>query len=303
MITGRSAPTSATALVPAVSRALTLLDTLAQLRQPMSLTRLAADLDLPKSSVHGLCNTLVSFGYLRRLSDGAFLIGPRVMTLAGAFVAGTDVAQEFNALWSGLATPPDDTMILSVLNGADVVYVATREGSRPLALAFNVGMQLPAHLAATGKAMLAFTDPEIVRRTLSSGPLIKMTRRGPDGIDDFVNELATTRRRGYSVDDEGVRDGVYCFGAPVFDASQQPVAGIGLCTSKSRVTPAEAERHVAVLMSVAGELSRRLGGEMPARAKVRVAKVAAVGKIAKAAGKAAAPEAPSTRNSTRKRAA
>lgn len=297
MMHSRPATPSATALVPAVSRALTLLDTLAQLRQPMSLTRLATDLDLPKSSVHGLCNTLVSFGYLRRLSDGAFQIGPRVMTLAGAFVAGTDVAQEFNSLWSGLATPPDDTMILSVLNGPDVVYVATREGSRPLGLAFNVGMQLPAHLAATGKAMLAFTDPDVVRRVLPTGPLVRMTRRGPADIDDFINELATTRRRGHSVDDEGVRDGVYCFGAPVFDAAQQPVAGIGLCTSKSRLTPGEAERHVAALTRVAAELTRRLGGEMPAPAKSRTGKVGKGGKA-----DAAATPAPRT-PSTRKRAA
>ena len=303
MMPSRAAPSSATALVPAVSRALTLLDTLAQQRQPMSLTRLATDLDLPKSSVHGLCNTLVSFGYLRRQPDGAFLIGPRVMTLAGAFVAGTDVAQEFNALWSGLAAQPDDTMILSVLNGSDVLYVATREGSRPLGLAFNVGMQLPAHLAATGKAMLAFTDPELVRRRLPSGALVKMTRRGPADVDDLLVELATTRRRGYSVDDEGVRDGVCCFGAPVFDASQQPVAGVGLCTSKSRLTPGEAERHVAALMRVCAELSRRLGGEMPVLAKCKGVKSAAVpANVASAGAGAGTTRAPRT-PSTRKRAA
>ncbi|MGZ5215810.1 MAG: helix-turn-helix domain-containing protein, partial [Caldimonas sp.] len=91
---------SATPLVPAVSRALALLERLAGAREPMSLARLAAELALPKSSVHGLCNTLVSFGYLRRQPDGTFLIGPRVMGLAEAFVSGTDVAQEFNALWT-----------------------------------------------------------------------------------------------------------------------------------------------------------------------------------------------------------
>ena len=85
-----AAPATATALVPAVSRALTLLDQLAKVREPMSLARLASELALPKSSVHGLCNTLMSYGYLRRQSDGAFLIGPRVMTLAEAFVSGTD---------------------------------------------------------------------------------------------------------------------------------------------------------------------------------------------------------------------
>src|SRR3569832_1526198 len=63
-----------TALVPAVSRALALMERLAGAREPMSLARLASDLALPKSSVHGLCNTLVSFGYLRRQPDGTFLI-------------------------------------------------------------------------------------------------------------------------------------------------------------------------------------------------------------------------------------
>jgi DNA-binding IclR family transcriptional regulator len=109
-------------LVPAVKRALALLERLAREREPMSLARLASDLELPKSSVHGLCSTLVSFGYLRRQSDGAFQIGPRVMGLAEAFIAGTNVAQEFNALWQ--ATPaPEETIVLSVLDGAEVVYV------------------------------------------------------------------------------------------------------------------------------------------------------------------------------------
>ena len=52
----------------------------------MTLARLSSELALPKSSVHGLCTTLVSFGYLRRQADGSFLIGPGVMGLAEAFV-------------------------------------------------------------------------------------------------------------------------------------------------------------------------------------------------------------------------
>src|SRR5450755_3722649 len=131
-----------TALVPAVSRALALLERLAGARTPMSLARLATDLALPKSSVHGLCNTLVSFGYLRRQSDGAFLIGPRVMGLAEAFVSGTDVAQEFNALWTDGGAEPDESVVLSVLSGGDALYVGVRNSARPLGLKFTVGMRL-----------------------------------------------------------------------------------------------------------------------------------------------------------------
>jgi DNA-binding IclR family transcriptional regulator len=250
------------ALVPAVQRALTLLERLAARREPMSLARLASELALPKSSVHGLCTTLVSLGYLRRQSDGAFLIGPRVMGLAEAFVAGTNVAHEFDALWD-TAAPPEETIILSVLDGAEVVYVAARNGTRPLGLAFNVGMRLPAHLAASGKALLACLEPEALRSRLPAGALPRLTGRGAATSAELARELATTKKRGYSIDDESVREGVYCYGAPVFDASGQAVAGIGVCIHKGRLGADRGARHLRSLLDAAQRLSRRLGCELP----------------------------------------
>lgn len=256
-------PGAGAALVPSVSRALTLLDRLAQGREPMTLARLASELALPKSSVHGLCSTLVSFGYLRRQDDGAFLIGPRVMSLAEAFVANTDVAREFNTLWKDAATAPDETMLLSVLDGRDVVYVAARNGARPLGLAFNVGMRLPAHLAATGKAMLAFHDEAFLRNLYPAGPLPRMAGKGQQTLAELLKELKTVRERGHSVDDQNVREGVYCMGAPVFDAAGRPVAGIGVCINKVMLGSDHGERHRQAVLGAARTLSQRLGGKLP----------------------------------------
>ena len=258
-----AAPATSTALVPAVSRALTLLDQLAKVREPMSLARLASELALPKSSVHGLCNTLMSYGYLRRQSDGAFLIGPRVMSLAEAFVSGTDVAQEFNALWADRGASPEETVVLSVLSGTDALYMAVRNSARPLGLAFNVGMRLPAYLSGSGKAMLAFRTPDEVRELFAGGLPVRLTRKGPRDVDALMKELAITRRRGYSIDDETVREGVFSFGAPVFDASGQAVAGIAVCINKALVGADHGERHRDVALGVARTLSRRLGGDVP----------------------------------------
>ena len=251
----------APALVPAVSRALTLLERLAQQREPMSLARLASELELPKSSVHGLCNTLLRFGYLHRQDDGAFRIGPGVMPLAEAFVASTGITQEFNALW--LDAEPDETIILSVLNGPDVVYIAARNGRRPLGLAFNVGMRLPAHLAATGKAMLAFQPVEAVRSRFGSAALAPMNGRGPKRVADLLAELKLIRQRGHSIDDEGVRAGVYCIGAPVFDATAQPVAGLGVCLNKAMLGDDAGARHRDAVLRAARTLTQRLGGRPP----------------------------------------
>ena len=249
--------------MPAVTRALALLDRLAAQREPMSLAQLTAELALPKSSVHGLCNTLMSFGYLRRQPDGAFLIGPRVMSLAEAFVSGTDVAQEFSALWADAGAAPEETVVLSVLNGTDALYVAVRNSARPLGLAFNVGMRLPAYLSGSGKAMLAYQAPDAVRKLFADGLHTHLTRKGPREVEGLIKELAQTRKRGYSVDDETVREGVYSFGAPVFDAAGNAVAGVAVCINKALLGADRGERHRGVVLKVARTLSQRLG----ARAK------------------------------------
>jgi DNA-binding IclR family transcriptional regulator len=256
-----AARSPATPLVPAVSRALALLERLAGTREPMSLARLAGDLSLPKSSVHGLCNTLVSFGYLRRQPDGAFLIGPRVMGLAEAFVSGTDVAQEFNALWAHTGVCPEETVVLSMLSGNEALYVALRKGARPLGVALNVGMRLPAYLSGSGKAMLAWLPAEDVRRRFAGGLGTRLTRKGPRDVEALLKELALTRRRGYSVDDEGVSEGVYSFGVPVLGASGEVVAAISVCINKALLGADRGARHRDAALAVAADLSRRIGGD------------------------------------------
>ena len=253
-------PAAGQPLVPAVSRALALLERLADLREPMSLTRLASDLALPKSSVHGLCSTLVSLGYLRRQSDGDFFIGPRVMGLAEAFVSGTDVAQEFNALWADRRKAPEETIVLSVLSGSEALYVAVRNSDRPLDLAFNVGMRLPAHLSAGGKAMLAHLPADDVARRLAGNVRVCLTPNGPHSLEALNRELALTRCRGYSIDDEGVREGVYSFGAPVFDAAGSVAAAISVCINKALLGTDRGARPRDAVLEVACTLSARLGG-------------------------------------------
>jgi len=248
-------------LVPAVARALTLLDRLARGREPMTLARLSSELALPKSSVHGLCTTLVSFGYLRRQADGSFLIGPRVMGLAEAFVAGTDVAQEFNALWGGSGIAPEETVLLSVLSGNEALYVAVRNSARPLGLAFNVGMRLPAYLSGSGKAMLSQLPADEVRRRFTGQLSTRLTSKGPRDIESLLKELALTRKRGYSIDDEAVREGVYSFGAAVFGASGEAVAAVAVCINKAQLGSDRGARHREAALDVARRLTQRLGGE------------------------------------------
>ena len=250
--------------VPAVARAVALLNFMARQSNPVTLAQLVVELEAAKSSVHAICTTLVASNYLRKQADGTYRLGPQVVSLAESFLSTTDVAQEFNALWTETGSSPEETVLLSVLSGNESVYVAVRNSVRPLGLAFRVGLKFPAWISASGKAMLAHLPRDEVSRRFAGGLAPHLTKKGPRTLAALQSELEQTRRRGYSLDDEGIREGVYAFGAPVFDGTNNVAAAVSVCVSKTTLEKDGPERHLAVALKVARELSERLGGFVPA---------------------------------------
>ena len=138
--------------VPAVDRAVRLIDALAASHEPLALAELARRLALPKSSVHGLLATLVAHGLARRNDDGEFSLGTRPLQWADAYVAQSDILRAFDANARRIEPLATETVMLAVLEGAEVLYLACRPGSRPLAVNFRVGGRFPAAFTSSGKA-------------------------------------------------------------------------------------------------------------------------------------------------------
>lgn len=248
---------------PAVGRAVRILDLVARSARPLSPAELARETELPKSSLHGLCETLIQLRLLQRTGNGALAMGPHVMTWANAFLAHTNILQEFYVAWqeSGLFT--QETITLSVLDGRDVVYIACQNGTRPLDVTFRNGMRMPAPYTATGKAMLSTLPDDEVRSLLIDVPWPQpLTRRSVASLDALLPELTHCRQEGYSIDDAQVRDGMHCFGAAVFDASSQQRAVAGLAVSFLEVdldTPTRVAEVGRDIRALADQLSARLG--------------------------------------------
>jgi DNA-binding IclR family transcriptional regulator len=253
---------------PAVVRAARILDLISQSSAPVSLAELARMLDLPKSSLHGLCATLGQLRLITRLESGQMTLGPHVMGWANAFLARSDIAQEFFAAWEEAKTLPLETITLSVLDGASVVYIACRNGSRPLGVTFRIGMHLPAPYTATGKAMLSTRSDDEVTSLLSGDWPQPLTPAGTPNLPAFLEELSEIRARGYSIDDGEVRDGMHCFGAPVSDFNgQQAVAGVAVSLLSHDVNLDTQEEAGRAIRRLADTLSERLGANLTQQRK------------------------------------
>ena len=247
-------------LVPAVQRAAQLLDALATSRQPQTLADLARRLALPRSSVHGLLATLVALDLARRNEDAAFTIGPKALQWADAYGAQSDVLRAFDAHAGRIDALATETVMLAMLEGADVVYLACRQGTRPLAVNFRVGGRFPAACTSSGKAMLASLPDPVVRERLGPGPLRRLTRHGLAGLPALTRQLQSCRREGYAVDDEETAEGMQCFGAAIRAArATEASAAVAVSVIKAGLTQQRRAELIAGVRQLAARISAELG--------------------------------------------
>jgi len=245
--------------VPAVTRASAIMDLVAQSADPVSMSEIAQRLGLPRSSAHGLCNTLVNLGLLERRARG-FALGGHVMAWANAFIDRSDMVGAFTRLWEQTPSLRQETVTLTILDKTDVVYVASRQGEDPFGITFRMGMRLPAAFTATGKAILSTLDDATVRRLYARGLPEPLTEASVRSVDSLIAELAEIRLRGFSIDDEQVRAGMICFGAPIHNFSgRTAVGGFAISVHAAGLTPARIEALGRDVIRHARQLSRRLG--------------------------------------------
>lgn len=245
---------------PAVVRAVRILDVIAASAEPLSLADLARETAFPKSTLHGLCDTLIRLRLVKRHANGAMTLGPYVMGWANAFLSQTNLTEEFRAVWEASQMFAEETVTLSMLDGDEVIYLACHNGNRPLGVTFRIGMRLPAPYTATGKAMLSTLPEDEVSSLLRGRWPAPLTKASVAAFDALTHELAEVRENGYSIDNGQMREGMICFGAPVFDASgDRAVAGLAVSFLATEIDVQTGQRIGRGMRELADKLSERLG--------------------------------------------
>lgn len=249
-------------LVPALERGVRILDHVARARSFPSLTELSRELDIAKSSTHLLCNTLVQLELLIRRPDQTFQLGPHVMRWSNAFALRSDVSAEFAAIWDLDTELPGATITLTVLEGAEVVYIAARNAAGFPSFEFRSGMRLPAAFTATGKAFLSHMSEAEVRRLYSGGFPAPRTPHSVRTIPGLLAELEEIRRSGVSMDNQQVAEGMVCFGASVLDSHNRPIAGVAVSLPADPLPDEEKRSIASSVQRIAATLSYRMGADL-----------------------------------------
>src|SRR6476660_7394936 len=161
-------------MIQSVDRAIRILTALQGARR-MTLSELAGRLELPPSTVHGIIRTLVGHGMVvQEHGSGRYQLGPAVLRLGNVYLDTLELRSKTIPWAEDLARHTGLAVRTGVLLIDDVVLIHHEprpDGSRQMP---EVGIVIPAHASALGKAMLAFL-PEDERRLLTLGELRSMT--------------------------------------------------------------------------------------------------------------------------------
>jgi DNA-binding IclR family transcriptional regulator len=133
------------------------------------------------------------------------------------------------------------------------VFVAKEETSHPVRLVTAVGSRLPAFASASGRVMLADLSEEDVVALYGGDELVTPTGRRLDGLDELLEILRETRRRGYGENVDDTALGLHCIAAPLGPRGRV-TAAITICVPSGRMSPARKRELLSDLRDAAQEL-------------------------------------------------
>ncbi|ACQ80092.1 transcriptional regulator, IclR family [Beutenbergia cavernae DSM 12333] len=268
----------ASSTVPAAAQTLAVLRYLAGQPAPVHAAALSRDVGLPRSTTYHLLSVLEREGFVVHLpEEQRYGLGVAALELGSAYARQEPLARLARPVLTRLVDAVGESAHLAVLHGREVLYVVEERARGRPPLVTDVGVRLPAHLTASGRALLAGLPRAQVRALFPDATaFVDRTGLGPGTPSALRDLLSRVRSAGVAREDGEVTAGFASVAAAVHDHTGRPVAGIAV-TYPTELPGAphpgpdggdgdpgiRAEMLAPRVAAAAAELRRRIGGHVP----------------------------------------
>lgn len=249
--------------VPAATNALRVLRHLAERPRPVPAAAIARALDLPRSTTYHLLGAMAAEGFVVHLREsGEWGLGVGAFEVGSAYLRHEGIERLARPLLVDLVERTGASAHLGVLDGRDVLYLIEERPRVAEALVTDVGVRLPAHLAASGRALLADLRAAQLRALFpDSRAVTRRTGHGPTSVTELRTLLAAVRRRGWATEDGDITAGYASVAAAASDHTGTSVAAVAVTVRRRGVW--RREQLAAEVVATAADLTSRLRGSAP----------------------------------------
>jgi IclR family transcriptional regulator, acetate operon repressor len=228
-------------------------------RQPTGVAELARATGIPKSSVQRALRTLQTAGWIRPAGGGItrWVVTTKALYV-GRHAADLSLRDVAVPVMEDLRRRIDETIHLAIPDGDKVVLIERLETSKPVRIVLPLGMSLPLHASAHGKAVLAADSAPMVEQLLADG-LPRYTNTTITDPGELLAELEEIRKRGYATNGGEWRSDVSAVASAVVDDTGRPVASISINVPTSRMTDESRSAYGALVREAAAAVGAALG--------------------------------------------
>lgn len=152
-----------------------------------------------------------------------------------------------------------ETANLTILDNAEIVYIAQEESNRLIRMFTKIGARIPLYCSAAGKVLLAFQPEEKRTSIIEILNFNKFTEKTVTDPTRLKKELRVIKDKGYAFDDEERELGVSCIAAPVFDFDGEVIAAISISGPTSRFDENSKQIFKESLLEITHDVSKQLG--------------------------------------------
>ena len=246
--------------IQSLDRGLRLLLEVGMAGRPVSLGELTELLEIDRSSVYRLANTLTLRGFFSQSPETkAYTLGPAIWQLANQMRQSNPLLQVAREHVAALAEQTGETAHVAAREEDRVVFLDYVLTNHTVGVSVGSGRTEPLYCTALGKALIADFDLEQLRELLGPGRLHSYTPKTIGSIRELADECQSIQQRGFAVDDLEFRDGVRCVAAPIRDFDGVVVAAIGISAPSSRLTKRQVNEVGSQVKAAADTVSAKLG--------------------------------------------
>ena len=227
---------------------------------PTGLMELSNSLELNKSTVHRILNSLMYMGYVKQDSDTLkYKLTLKIWKIANQVMRQTDIIDVARPYLKRLAAATGETVHLVQMDDKEAIYIDKVEANQnSVRLVSQVGKSIPLYCSGVGKALLAEMEDKKIKKLWDRSDKKARTHNTITGFEAFMKEIALIRKKGYAMDNEENELGVRCIAAALKQEGAIPVYAFSISAPVTRMQKGREEELRDEILQVKEQLSKEV---------------------------------------------
>lgn len=244
--------------IQSVSKAMKLLDLLAESPQPMTLAEISQKTGWPKSTVHGLLSTMREFSVIAQDGEGRYMLGIRLFEYGCTLSSSWTIIETAKPYIQHISYTTGEAVFLSILDRGEVITLDRADNRTGLWISAEMGCRLPIHCTSQGKLFLAYMPEQDRKSILKRTDLKPYTEHTITTQAALQRELDEIRKRGYATENGEYKTGMRSVAAPIFDGNGDVRYAIGIIGMFRQIESNQFNKAIAVVRETAEKISKAL---------------------------------------------